>query len=171
MSFRQVRPTTRRIVVGGLLACGFLLLTNGCGPDYKARGSVKGKVTYKKKALTTGTVMFTNKQGVSSSAHIDTDGNYIMNDAPVGDCQVTVTVTALPRDPTVKARLTGKGGVGPKMPEMKAPEGADVPELPSAPTVPKEIVSIDPKYAKPETSGLTCTVEKNQQKTWDIELN
>lgn len=170
MSFRQVRPTTRRIVVGGLLACGVLLLTNGCGPDHKARGSVKGKVTYKKKALTTGTVMFTNKQGVSASATIDTEGNYVMNDAPVGECQVTVTVPDLPRDPTVKARLTGKGA-GPKMPEMKAPEGADVPDLPSAPSVPKEIVSIDQKYSNPATSGLTCTIEKNTEKTWDIELN
>jgi hypothetical protein len=155
-------------LLGGLFACGLVLFAVGCGPDYKARGGVKGRVTVNKKPLTTGTVMFSNKNGVTGTAHIKTDGTYELNDAPVGECQVTVTVPALPMDPTVKERLKGKGA-GPKMPEMKAPEGSGV-ELPSAPTVPKEVVPIDAKYSKPETSGLTITVEKGGTKTFDIDL-
>jgi len=97
-----------------------LLLASGCGPDYKARGAVKGKVTTGKKPLTTGTVMFVNKEGMSASAGIDTQGNYEMKDAPLGECTVTVVVPTLPNDPSVRARL--KGG-GPKLPgEMITPK-------------------------------------------------
>ena len=89
-----------------------------------------------------------------------------MKDAPLGECQVTVTVAGLPMDPSVRARLKGKG---PKLPEMKVPEGDDSPPLPSAPAVPKEVVPIDAKYSKPETSGLNFKVEKGEQ-TYNIEL-
>jgi len=126
---------------------------------------VKGKVTTGKKHLTTGTVMFYAKSGVTGSATIDPDGNYVLNDAPVGECTVTVTVAALPQSPSVRARL--KGG-GPKIPEMKNPEQAS-PPLPSSPSVPKEVVPIDAKYSKTETSGLNFTVEKREQ-VFDIEL-
>lgn len=149
-----------------MLVCGVLLLPSGCGPNYKARGVVKGKVTTGKKPLTTGTVMFYGKNGITASAHIDTQGNYEMNDAPLGECMVTVTVEALPPNSSVQARL--KGG-GPKMPgEMKNPE-AESPALPSAPSVPKEVVPINSKYSKTETSGLTFTVEKGEQ-TFNIDL-
>jgi len=156
-----------RLSVGVCLALFLLPLVSGCGPDYKSRAVVKGKVTIGKKALTTGTVMFYGKNGVTASAPIDTQGHYEMKDAPLGDCQITVTVTALPMDPTVKARLSGKGS-GPKMPEMKNPEESS-PDLPSAPTVPKEVVRIPDKFAKPETSGLQYKVEKGEH-THDIEL-
>ena len=155
-----------RLLVSGALAGGLLVLALGCGPDYKARGSVKGRVTTNKKPLTSGTVMFQSQNGMSASARIDTQGNYVMPDAPLGECTVTVIVEGLPRDPSVHARLKGKG---PKMPEMKAPEGAGAPDLPSSPMVPKEIVPIDAKYSKPETSGLKFTVQKGEQE-YNIEL-
>lgn len=171
-----MRDTTSRTRPGWLRAAvlltGLLLLALGCGPDHKARGSVKGKVTTGKKALTSGTVMFVNDRGLSASASINLQGEYNMPDAPVGDCVVTVTVTALPNDPSVKARLTGKGK-GPKMPEMKgAPDGSEggPTDLPSAPAVPKEIVPIDAKYSKPDTSGLKFKVEKGGDHTYNIEL-
>jgi hypothetical protein len=136
----------------------------GCGPDYKARGAVKGRVTTNKKPLTTGTVMFYGKNGVTASAPIDTKGDYEMKDAPLGECKVVVIVEA-PTDPSVRMRLKG---AGPKMPEMKNPEEAS-PALPSNPQVPKEVVLIDAKYSKPETSGLTFTVNKGEQ-TYNIDL-
>lgn len=160
-------PARGRLLLGGLLACGAVLLLAGCGPDYKARGGVKGRVTANKRPLTTGTVLFTNKEGITGTAHINIDGTYELQDAPVGECKVTVTVPTLPMDPSVRARL--KGG-GPKVPEMKAPEGSGITDLPSAPTVPKEIIPIDAKYSNPETSGLTFTVEKGATKTFDIDL-
>jgi len=149
-----------RTFFGGVFCCVLVLLASGCGPDYKARGAVKGKVTTGKKALTTGTVIFVNKDGVSASAHIDPQGNYDMQDAPLGECTVTVIVDALPSDPSVRARL--KGG-GPKMPgELKNPEDTGPPPPPGG-KIPKEVVPIDGKYAKPDTSGLTTKVEKGEQ--------
>ena len=164
---RSFGTKTSRPFAVALLSCGLLLCAAGCGPDYKARGVVKGRVTTGKKPLTTGTVMFANKDGITSSAHIDTEGNYEMKDAPLGECTVTVTVEALPMDPSIRARLKG-GGKGPKLPEVKNPEDTS-PTLPSAPKVPKEVVLIDSKYSKPETSGLTTKVEKGEQ-TYNIDL-
>lgn len=167
----MIASTFKRFSAGVLLA-GLLLLTLGCGPDYKARSVVKGKVTTGKKLLQSGSVMFVNDRGVSGSATINPQGEYFLPDAPLGECVVTVTVTKLPDDPSVRIRLTGKGK-GPKMPgaEMKAPDGTQFgPDLPSGPAVPKEVIPIDSKYSKPDTSGLKFKVEKGEPQVFDIEL-
>jgi hypothetical protein len=164
--FRRVTTANRRIWVVGLLACCVILFPTGCGPDYKSRGVVRGKVTVGKKALTTGTVMFYGKSGITASATIDPDGNYEMNDAPVGECRVTVSVPTLPTDPMVRARL--KSG-GMKLPEGPKDPTKSSPDLPSAPRVPKEVVPIDIKFSNPETSGLSFTVQKGEQ-TFNIDL-
>jgi hypothetical protein len=171
MSIALLRAAPRRLWACGMLACVALLLTSGCGPDYKARAVVKGKVTLGgKKSLTTGTVMFYGKDGITASASIDPDGNYEMNDAPLGECQVTVTVQGLPSDMAARQGVVGRlKGKGPAMPAgPKNPEESS-PPLPSAPKVPKEIVPIDSKYAKPDTSGLKFTVQKGEQ-TFNIDL-
>ena len=167
MLFQQSPTANRRLWGVGLLAFCVLFIPTGCGPNFKDRGVVRGKVTVGKKALTTGVVVFYAKNGVSASASIDPDGNYVMNDAPLGECMVTVTVPSLPSDPMVSARL--KGG------SMKFPEGPKdptkpaSPDLPSAPRVPKEVVPIDIKYSSPGNSGLSFTVKKGEQ-TYNIEL-
>ena len=168
MSSRLSLVANCRLLAGALLTCCIVILSAGCGPDYKSRGVVKGKVTIGKKALTTGTVMFVNPEGISASASIDTDGNYEMKDAPVGECKVTVTVSGLPGDPSVRARMQGKGiamPAGPRDPN-KPPEEA--PQAPGA-KMPKEIVQIPSKYADASTSELKFTVKKGEQ-TWNIEL-
>lgn len=166
MLTRHFPVANRRFWAAGLLACYVVLFPTGCGPNLKDRGVVKGKVTVGKKALTTGTVMFYGKNGMSASATIAPDGSYEMNDAPLGECKVTVSVPNLPADPMTRARLKGGG--------MKFPEGPkdptkDSPDLPSAPRVPKEVVPIDIKYSNPESSGLSYTVQKGEQ-TYNIEL-
>ena len=178
-------------VVGCLMA-GLAVALAGCGgADYKSRGTVTGKVSVKGKNLTVGSVMFINKDGVTGTASIDPNGNYSLSDAPVGECQVTVSVPKLPTDPNVKGRLTGKGK-GPKMPAgprdpNKAPkeepkeaeadkDGKDNdPNRPSMASVggaviPKTVVPIDEKYSKAESSGLTFTVIRNQTHSFDINL-
>ena len=166
MSSPLSRSENHRYWAGGLLVCSIIVLSSGCGPDLKARAVVKGKVTTGKKSLTTGSVMFINKDGVSATASIEPDGSYEMKDAPLGECKITVTVQDLPMDPNVRARLKGKG---PKMPEGPVNPEKSSPELPTSPKVPKEVVPIDAKYSKPETSGLSFTVKKGEQ-TYDIEL-
>ena len=185
-----VRDLGRRLVVGVFLSA-VLVIGAGCGgADYKSRGTVTGKVSVNGKNLTVGSVMFINKEGVTGSASIDPSGNYTMPDAPVGECQVTVSVPKLPMDPNVKGRLTGKGS-GPKMPpplrdpnkapkeepkvEAKDAKESGDPAAPNMPSVsgsvvPKTVVQIDDKYSKAESSGLTFKVEKNQSHTFNIEL-
>lgn len=160
-----------------LLALLTVTLTGCGGVDYKTRGKVKGTVTAtvpdpankgktKRVNLTTGSVMFHGPNGITASARINTKGEYDMPDAPIGDCQVTVTGPTGIMDPSVKARLKGSG---PKMPEMKNPEGQS-PELPTAPEVPKDLVRIDEKFSKPESSGLKFTIIKGDSHVFNIDL-
>ena len=78
-------PASYRFCAMGLLLCSPLLFATGCGGvDYKARGIVKGKVKTGGKSLTSGNVMFVNKEGISASSSISADGDYTMTDAPMG---------------------------------------------------------------------------------------
>ena len=99
MESNHVPSANPRSWAGALLACGLLALAAGCGPDYKARGTVKGQVKIGSRPLPFGTVMFINKNGISATANVDENGNYEMKDAPVGECQVTVSVPTCPRTP------------------------------------------------------------------------
>ena len=167
MSTRLFHTAIRRLCAGGLLACCVVVFTTGCTPDHKARGVVKGTVTKGKKPLTTGTVMFIGKNGITGSASINPDGTYVMNDAPLGECKVTVTVSALPMDPATRSRLKGKGPAMPAGPVN--PEESSGPPPPPLAVIPKEVVPIDAKYSNPETSGLSFTVQKGEQ-TYNIDL-
>jgi len=162
----------RRTFIGRLLGLGTAVFAGGCGPDYKARGTVKGVVTTGSKHLTTGTVVFYGKDNMTGSATIDSEGKYELGDAPLGDCRVTVTVNNSPFDASVRARMQGKGN-GPKLPDgPKPPPGVERPgggEPPPGAKVPKEVVPVDQKYSNVETSGLTFTVKKGEQ-TYSIEL-
>ncbi len=143
-----------------------LCLAGGCGPDYKARGVVKGKVTYNKKALTSGTVMFyAASNNITSSAFIDGEGNYVMNDAPLGEVKITVTVTSLPPGKPMKYGPGKAASEG----ESKDPTGTVSESIPIMSKMPSSILRIDEKFSKPETSGLSFTVEKGEQ-THNLEL-
>jgi len=155
-----------RLWAAGLLASCTLLFAAGCGPDYKSRGVVRGTVTTGKKHLTVGTVMFYGKNGITASATISPDGTYSMPDAPLGECRVAVTVPSMPMDPSIRARMKGKGPALPEGPKNPEDPGAPAPPLA---VVPKEVVPIDQKYSNPDTSGLTFTVQKGEQ-TYNIEL-
>src|SRR6266545_2080898 len=88
------RRSTR--ACGVLLLVGLLAVAVGCGPNYKARGTVKGKVTISGKNLTAGNVMFYGKDNLTGSSPIGSDGTYAITDAPVGDVKITVMVPAVP---------------------------------------------------------------------------
>jgi hypothetical protein len=153
-------------VCSGLLFLGLFALAAGCTPSYKARATVKGKVTFAGKALTTGSVMFYGKNNITGSASIDKDGNYVMNDAPLGD--VTITVSAPVPPPEAIMRRGGPRGKAGKESKSVNPENPSQ-SIPLMPAMPSRFVPIPEKYAKPETSGLTYKVEKGEQ-THDITL-
>jgi len=152
-----------------LLLAGLIGLTAGCGPGQKARGIVKGKVTFMGKALPAGTVTFMTSDNRTGSSTIDTEGHYTINDAPVGDVQAIVSV---PKKPMMMGMPGGPGPGGAKPPpgigEMKDPAGGAGMKMPTPPD-PTKIVAIPDKYADFSTSGLTFKVTKGEQ-TIDIEL-
>jgi hypothetical protein len=138
---------------------------SGCGPNEKARAKVKGRVKFFDKYLTAGTVGFIAKDGRTGAANIDSDGNYEMTDAPIGDVTITVKVPSIGRG-TEKARPTPPKGV----PEAKMPGGsADEKSFVPSSIDPSKIVQIPGRYGSAETSGLTYTVTKGEQ-TKDIIL-
>lgn len=166
MVSRVSSPLIHRALVAGCLGVGLLALV-GCGPDLKTRGVVKGKVTKGKTPLTTGSVTFWGPYNITSTAVIDENGDYVMNDAPIGEVTITVAVNAPmgmgpgPKDQTEKMKkIAGEGS--------KDPEG-NHPQMTIMPKTPKNVVRIDEKYSKPESSGLKFTVQKGEQ-THNIEL-
>jgi hypothetical protein len=149
---------------GGLFILGLLILAIGCGPNYKARGSVKGKVSFAGKDLTTGTVMFHGKDNITGSATIDKNGNYLMNDAPLGDVKITVSV---PKLPPGGLKAISPGGAD-KSTKSVDPSGSGK-SITIMGDMPTHVVPIPDKYQNVETSGLTFTVKKGEQ-TKDLPL-
>jgi hypothetical protein len=147
--------------LGFLVVCIALV---GCGPDQKARARVKGQVKFFDKHLTCGTVGFMTKDGRSGSANIDFDGNYDMNDAPIGDVTITVSVPRMKMGPAASGPPKPPAGV----PEMRPPGGIGGGTSPMID--PSKIVEIPPRYESSETSKLSYTVVKGEQ-THNITLS
>jgi hypothetical protein len=153
-----LRNATRACAL--LVLFGILAISLGCGPNYKARATVKGKVTFGNKTLTSGTVMFYGKQNLTGQASIDKNGNYEMKDAPIGDVKVTVTVQKPPEGGI------GRMKMGPAVGAVKdsksvAPDGSGR-SISIMGEMPTEVVLIPEKYSQPDTSGLTYKVEKGE---------
>ena len=123
-----------------LFICFSLLLLSisGCGGDPK----VTGKVTYldDKSPVTAGTVIFA-KDGYTGRAEIGKNGSYSVHSEAKGH--------GLPPG-TYRVYI----------------EGTE--EVSSASGALKVVHRINPKYYKPETSGLSLTVEGSQ--TYNIEV-
>lgn len=159
-----------RISTTGLLVlAGILLVLAGCGP--KGRAVVKGQVMFFDKKLTAGTVAFHSADGRIGSGNIDFTGNYMVPDAPIGPCTVTVRVPTVTQKPT-GAQAQGFGKPPKGLPPMRSPSGEDAgpQEADSTMIDPSKIVQIPGKYAKPESSGLTYTVERGEN-NWNITLS
>jgi hypothetical protein len=154
-----------RCLLGGL-ALVLLLIGGGCSGQPE-RANVKGKVTIGDKPLTAGSVMFYGKDGLSGSAAISKDGNYDLGDAPLGEVKVTVSV---PKPPPggMEAMHRMKNNPGAKNTESVDPNDPSK-RIGIMGDIPTDYVAIPEKYSKPETSGLTYTVQRGDQ-THDIKL-
>ncbi|HVK10471.1 MAG TPA: hypothetical protein VM597_17010 [Gemmataceae bacterium] len=107
-----------------------LALAAGCGP---ATSVVTGKVTLDGVPVTEGTVSFLMDDGTVQSSFIMPDATYYFDAIPVG----TVKITVLPKEQEVSEE------------DIKNQRTA-------RPTAAK--FYIPPRYASPESSGLTCAV-------------
>jgi hypothetical protein len=144
---------------GGLVVLSLFVFTLGCGSSAKPRAVVKGKVLIGDKHLTAGNVMFYGNDNATASATIDKTGNYVMGDAPIGEVKVTVTVPKISPAMLAKMNAVRKG-----IPDAKSVDPSDPTKAISIMgDMPEKIVPIPDKYAAPETSGLTYTVQNGEQ--------
>lgn len=148
-----------------------LIAAVGCGGGSKARGIVKGSVTFKGKKLNAGMVTFSAKDGRAGTGSIDDNGNYIVTDAPATECTVLVGVPARSKG----SGMTGPPGMGPPggmiAPPAKMPAGIGGDKMGPPPKMidPSKVVQIPEKYSKSETSDLKFTVRTGEQ-TFEITL-
>jgi hypothetical protein len=148
----DLRATARR---GGCAACAALLTlaVSGCESD---RGSVSGKVTYRRQPLGGGTVLFYGPDQSVTASLIAADGTYRAPNLPLGHFRVAVVP-----HPPIPPGLSRANREAP--PAARAPAVYTV----SGPEV--RAVRIPERYRHPERSGLSLQVDRAEQ-TYDIEL-
>ncbi len=132
----------------GCLAALLVLSLSGCGSD--AKGTITGKVTLNGKPVTSGIVTFTTGKLPPTSAPINKDGEYTIQDSPVGEMKITLN-NAPPLAESIDPSKTATAGPQ-KIPTAPAGETGPIPA----------------KYAK-EGNGLTYTVKSGEQ-TFNIPL-
>lgn len=138
-----------------VVCCFALACLPGCG---KRKAVVKGKISFMKQPLTGGTIAFVDSGGRTGTGVIKSTGEYVVNDAPVGDVTVTVSTPPAPRGPVGMT----KPPPGMSMPKEMQPPGYEEGK-------PVRIVSVPEKYNKAESSTLKYTVQPgSQEKDFDL---
>jgi hypothetical protein len=148
------RQRGSRLIRGGwgpILA----LALSGCGST--SSGTISGTVTLNRKALEGGTVIFFCENGKLLRAPIDENGAYTISEAPPGPAAIAV----VGQEPMPK-RIRSYGGAPVPQATSKKIENDNPPTA-------RKRVRVPVRYHKPDTSGLTHTVEPGDQ-THDIEL-
>ncbi len=137
---------------GRFIALAVTLGLAGC--EGNPTVTVVGQVTYKGVILKGGNVTFVSTEGKASrSTQIGEDGRYTLEKVPVGKVAICVDTAFL--DPSKRPKITYKQPPGAK------PPGGYMPPDPAK--LAERYTKIPAKYAKPETSGLTYTVENSKQ--------
>lgn len=128
------------------------LLLTSCGAR---KTSVSGTVVYNRKPLPSGTVLFHGEDGRVAHSLIDENGNYTIDNPPLGLVRITVRSHA-----AMPAGMPSSG----RPPESPSPPAQD--GKASSDTY----VPIPKRYLAPDQSGLTYTVQVGPQ-THHIELS
>ena len=126
-----------------VVLCGILLLLCSCREQ---TGSLKGEVSYNKRPITEGEVVFLGKSGVPTSVSIEPSGNYEVRGLPYGDYMIAV----VPRANTSLSDLRR---------EWKAKGEEPPPELVTA-AMKAASSAIPKRYHVHDTSGLTITISQ-----------
>ncbi len=128
------------IFVAGMVAAG-------CSKQGKMETApVSGKVTYRGKAVPTGTVMFVPGEGPAATGEIGSDGSYKLTTFSPGDGAVIGTH---------KVTITALQGMGDALPEQRS---ATPPPL------------VPAKYLNGETSGLVAEVKPKTKNEVNFDL-
>jgi hypothetical protein len=127
----------------------FAVTLTGCGTG---DATVTGKVTYKGKAVESGTVTFFGESNVTKSSIISADGKYSITIAP-GPVKISIVGPPAASGSSVLKMDPSKFGTS-------AP----------APAKSKEAIRIPERYADPQKSGQSYTVKAGSQE-YDLKLD
>jgi hypothetical protein len=130
---------------------GAALAATGCA----ARGTVSGKVTYKKQPLSTGTVIFFGPNNSRASSQIGPDGTYTISGILAGPAKIAVSTPPPAPAPGMAMKMDASKMGGP----ADAGKGA----------AQAKSLTIPPQYNDPDKSNLTYEVKAGEQQH-DIEL-
>jgi hypothetical protein len=154
MNMVRVARKLRSLTAVG--ACFALTALLGCGGGNGTKASLTGKVTYNSAPVTGGTISLIPTSGASSGVPfpvtIKPDGTFDVGDAPMGPMKVTIETDS----------------VSSAAPSFPMPKGANVPDPPKETGPVAKKVVIPPKYAKPETSGLTWDTKTEKTKNFNL---
>ena len=153
----MLSPFTRRFVRCSLFLLALLVpLAAGCSSK-KGKAVVKGTVTFNGKLLKAGIVSFQTADNRIGTGRIETNGEYTILDAPIGDAKITVIMPVAPQ-------------AMPKAPKDMSMPAEMIPKDSGAPPVnPKDLIPLPQKYATIETTDLKHTVTPGESK-YDITL-
>ena len=144
-------------------AISLVTLVAGCGGG--SVGDVSGKVTYKDKPVTSGTVVIIVKGGIPKSGTIQPDGSFRVTGVSTGDARVMVS-----SPPLVSVVGAGKGAGKPDEVSDKPAESQETSTSAANPELVKTWVAIPDKYGDTNRTDLKLTVVGGTN-AFDIPLN
>jgi hypothetical protein len=139
-------------VAAPILCVLAMAAADGCAP---ARGTVTGKVTYKEKIISWGTVSLFASDNMQYSGEITADGTYAIANVPSG--AVKICVVSPKPDDGKRSAATGNERAGIRR------------DLKVARVPPANWVSIPERYGDLQTTTLSGTVRSDT--TIHLELN
>lgn len=144
----------------GLIRAGLglaLVAAIGCG----GTTNVSGKVSYQGKPVVYGSVVVVGADGVPKGGPIQPDGSFQASGVKIGPAKIAVSS---PQPPgfggAKKARTSSRDD-----PDDRAPADAGIS---ASPEVLKAWVPLPPKYADPQKSELTATIQAGQPLNLDL---
>jgi hypothetical protein len=147
----------------GLLLLLVVTLMVGCGQKSNAPAQVSGKVTYKGQPVPGGDLAFHSQNGVAHT-FLKPDGTFDLAELPTGTMKVTVDTEFL-NTSTHRPAYPGSQGKGGSTMDPSKMQGGAPAKVSSG-----EYMKIPQKYANPNTTDLTVTIQAGKN-SHDFVLN